>query len=400
MEIVDKLTKEEMETLKYFIFVVLRRLHDECDFLGCPNIRFVFTSEVIESFQKIISLSKKGKFYYINKDIEGPIEYLMQDDVEKSLNLLKKNRLEYLEYQKGMVDVDINNMFLKIDNVGQFFQLLHQLVAKAFGQYTLNYEYNLLYSIWLRMTPKDISNINAFLYKQISFIQNDQKGKGNYFTNYGLYDIYYDFNINNSWFETNQNITFYLKLGNKVFTFPMIHYAIKDEDKEKVCYIYGIQEKHSVENNAEIEEYLKVVRKYLRNKYVKYTFPLVLKIFMEYLQMQHINKIRVPLLEVFNYPYHENLSEISKKNFHSNYSKEQMELFDMRIGRGENDSSINQYLKDKMWYMHVVDKADIISQNKTERLIEIFMVLNEKYSILEFLSDPFIEDDHLYVKIL
>ena len=49
-------------------------------------------------------------------------------------------------------------------------------------------------------------------------------------------------------------------------------------------------------------------------------------------------------------------------------------------------------------YYRFVDKQDIISKNKTERLLNTFLVMNEKYDNIEFMNDPFIEDDYLSVK--
>ena len=63
-----------------------------------------------------------------------------------------------------------------------------------------------------------------------------------------------------------------------------------------------------------------------------------------------------------------------------------------------NDETI-KYLHEKQIYHNFVDKQYVISKNKTERLVETFLALNDKYSISDFLNDPMIEDDNLNMKI-
>lgn len=42
----------------------------------------------------------------------------------------------------------------------------------------------------------------------------------------------------------------------------------------------------------------------------------------------------------------------------------------------------------------------IVSKNKTERLIETFMLVEERFRDIEILSEPFIQDENLIVKVL
>ena len=396
----NNLSASERETLKYFIFVVIRRLHEEREFLGNPNLRFVFDDKVINMLENYVSESKKGKFYYI-KTLSGQDEYLMIDDVIKSLNILKDNQKEYRKYLNNGNEIDLNNMFLKIDDINKFTKLLHQIVASAYAKFEKNYEYNLLYSMWIRMTPNEFNDINAFLLRQLNFILNDNIliGYGNYFKEYNDCNLLYDIETNNSWYETNRNIHFYLKKDHEFYNFPMIHYAFARENERIVCYIYGIQDSLVINNSKIIEDDLVTTKRNLRNKYVRYTFIMSLYFFIELLKEKGIDNIKVPLLEVLNYPYHENLSEITKVSFENMYSKEKIDYLEKIIGyKVVNDETI-KYLHEKQIYHNFVDKQDVISKNKTERLVETFLSLNDKYSILDFLNDPMIEDDNLNMKI-
>lgn len=45
------------------------------------------------------------------------------------------------------------------------------------------------------------------------------------------------------------------------------------------------------------------------------------------------------------------------------------------------------------------EKEDLISANKTERLVYTFYLLAEKYDDIEIITEPFVESDHLICKI-
>ena len=65
---------------------------------------------------------------------------------------------------------------------------------------------------------------------------------------------------------------------------------------------------------------------------------------------------------------------------------------------GNLTDKVLDYIHDKNMYYRFVDKQDIISKNKTERLLNTFIIMNEKYDNIEFMNEPFIEGDYLIIK--
>ena len=172
------------------------------------------------------------------------------------------------------------------------------------------------------MSPSDINDVNSFLEKQLSFLYYDDilPYDKSYFKKYDDMDIYYQNMDNEEWFETNNNITFsFVKNNNDTFSIydlPSIHYAFNKENNVDICYIYGIQN-ISNEKNDIIKEKIKPLKKQLQNKYVSQDFVLSLKLFIDFLRENEIYTIKVPLLQVFNYQYHENLSKSVEHSYYS-----------------------------------------------------------------------------------
>ena len=104
------------------------------------------------------------------------------------------------------------------------------------------------------------------------------------------------------------------------------------------------------------------------------------------MELNGIYDIKVPLLQLLNYDYHISMSEDYKHN---------LETLNKKIEEGKITEYDQVYIQVKDVYDKVADKEDIISKNKTERLVHTFYVLNEIYNNIKILSDPFIEDDKL-----
>lgn len=323
----------------------------------------------------------------------------------KSYSITKLNQ-NILEYENKIND----DIFIKIDDYKEFFILLSKII-KAYNKDVNMDNYNSIYlfeSLWLRMGVNDINNINYFLKKQLSFLEENNlfKGKCQEFGSYKNLKLYYSDEINEFWFETNRHIkiilcnpkneeVFYEKVR---YDFPAIHYELTKEKNNKVCYIYGIQNLGVEIKDDSIKEVLKEEKNQLRNNYVSTDFILDLKFFIELLKKYNITYVKVPLLQVFNYKYHEAISNniINQMN---DYTEVEIEKFEEMNKNGELTNAVLDYLHNKKTYYKFAEKEDLISRNKTERLINTFMIMEEKYHNITFLSDPFIEDDTLHIKI-
>ena len=190
------------------------------------------------------------------------------------------------------------------------------------------------------------------------------------------------------------------KSGNEKekYSFPVVHYAIEYTEDKPVCYVYGIQNLDNQRKDDSVKEILKKYKKNLRNGKVSPEFVLTLKLFVDIIESYGVTDIRVPLLQVFNYPYHEYLSKTIEKDY-ANYTTSEKEYYDELINNDNDSVELLEYMFTKNSYDRFVDKEDIISKNKTERLLDTFIMMEEKYHNIEFLNEPFIEGDTLIIKI-
>lgn len=347
-----------------------------------PKIRFVFSKDALDKMQNILEEDKEKYEVGI-----------------KSLKTLYESTSDYPRKTE-----DDDNIYIKVDNPDEFFQLLDKLI-KAYDlkdKKTLEYSENFLRSIWLRMGTNDISNVNNFLERQLKFIRNDDIINYNYTSimkNKDIDLIIYN-RCNEEWFETNNNVNFMLRNeAYRAYTFPSIHYAFSTEDGKPTCFIYGIQNLKEQEKNDTIKEQIQPIRRRFRNKLVSPDFIMVLSFFLDFLYENGICNVEVPLLQVFNYPYHEHLSRLLDEVY-SGYSDIEKKEFDTLYENGDRTDKILDYNHNKKMYHKFAFKEDIISKNKTERLLDTFQILQDTLNNIEILNEPFIEGDSLKLKIL
>ena len=355
------------------------------------------------------------KFLFSDEDLLQMMSFFNDnDDIEKirsSINYLKEVRNNYEHGLKSDEDI-----FIIVNDVNTFFNLLNDIIkfCSLRDNNKLEFYYDFIRSIWLRMGPGDINDVNLFLERQLCFLKYDNTlGKtGKLDKYYDDFDIIYRNISNEDWFETNNNITFSFigsvvqelldnddNLGKncKYYELPSIHYAFNFENNIPICYIYGIQ---SIYNNKDesIKKKIQFIRKQFRNKYVSPDFVIALSLFIDFLNAREINIIKIPLLQVFSYTYHEHLSN-NIKYAYSDYSDEERLEFENRYNNGDNSDVVLDYIHTKKMFEKFVSKEDLISKNKTERLINTFLVMNEVYDNIEFMTNPFIESDYLVAKI-
>ena len=341
------------------------------------------------------------------------IKFVFADEALDIFSKYNKETTNYLRNVKKEYETNIKNnedIYIKVDDYKKFFFLLNEIImAYCNTEYRqLRDPSNYIRSIWLRMSPGDINDVNNFLKNQLIFLKTN-KVIPYYPVLYGLYEdkypIYYQNKTNEDWFETNNRITFSFERDDdkkdsiipikRYYYLPSIHYALTKENNNRVCYIYGIQNIEK-EKDPILKEKLEPTKDKLLNAYVSPDFVLALKLFIDLLDDKKIYTIKIPLLQVYNYSYHKHLSRKIKKNYDAYEDKEELEK---KLQEGSRDNMVLFYEHTKKMYDKFVDKEELISKNKTERLVETFMVLNEKYNNIEFLNEPFIESDYLIVKI-
>jgi len=344
------------------------------------------------------------KFVFKEEDLNIVVSKLDMDNyrIQRGINILKDNINEY--YNNFNDDI----MYINIDDCYKFFNLLSRIYKRVESKFDKENPKDLIRSIWLRMGVDDVDHVNQFLEKQLNFLYGDRLFNGTYkvFKNYDNYKLVYYDGINDDCFETNNYLE--LSLINKdydnngaereKYSFPVVHYAINYENGNPVCYVYGIQRLDYQRKDADVKTVLNSHKKKLRNGCVSPEFVLTLKLFIDVIESHGVTDIKVPLLQVYNYQYHEYLSKAIERSF-ADYTAEDIEKYEKMDQECDYNLSVLNYIHVKQAFDRFVDKEDVISKNKTERLIDTFMIMEEKYHNINFLNEPFIEGDTLLIKI-
>lgn len=349
-----------------------------------PYIKFVFDKDTLKSFNN--SLIKEDLSYY--KGLKS-IEYLC--DIHK-------------QWLSGEDEI-----YIVVHDSNRFFSLLEKLIQtypKKKDNHKLLDSDNFIRSIWLRMGPSDIDHVEEFLERQLTFLNNSSVvPKYRELEDIGNSEVLaYRVHENDDWFETNQNIVFSVRKydgdifdGNKDYDFPAIHFALSRENGKPTCFIYGIQSINGL-HDEDVKKDIQPIRKSLRNKYVSPDFVIGLSLFLDFLYDNKIEDIEVPILQVFNYPYHEHLSSSIYDNY-SGYAEEDREEIERLYEKGDRSDKVLDYMHTKGMVSRFVDKQDLISQNKTERFYNTFLELIRRYPCIELVSEPFIHSENMKIHL-
>ncbi len=402
-----ELANDDLEMLHFFCFYLL---HDYKKNEFCaPNFKFVFTekdTEIIIDYLE--SLKNKGQDMSLGIKTNVDSRDITVTQIEDTINLINEVKDEYKD--GGNED----DLYIEVPDYKEFFKLLNKLMKT----YEENSFFNLvnatsvLRSLWLRMSPMDMSNILDFIDRQIEFIKNDYKlpTSSTLFKTVENLEICYYNSGNQEWFETNRHIRPFIRRvtgeyynphfeevikNHNNYYFPAIHCGFIKENEIPTCYIYGIQNIGNFEKDPVIKNILKEERRRLRNKYVSPDFIIALKILVDILREKGITTIKVPLLQVYNYDYHQIISkEVHEKM--ASYTPEKLRDIELLNVPFEEFMAYNEARAQEVKFY---EKEDIISANKTERLIYTFYLLAEKYEDIDIITEPFVESDHLICKI-
>ena len=243
--------------------------------------------------------------------------------------------------------------------------------------------------VWLRMGPEDFNNVEKFLERELQFIQNNdfdylrfEKKIAEFYGN----DVYIYSRLGTTFDETTRQMAFWIQTDDKKkHDLPHIHYGITEENGKKVCYIFGFQTRLLRERIPKVERTLYKLNQGIEEENVHPSRVLALQLFLELLHQNNINHIKVPLLQVLNYRYHEIYSQNVKEEY-KKWNKDRIEKFQYLRGH-DLKSEIRKYEGDQIDYIRFVDQQDLISQRKTENLINLFMEVARQNSELELIND-------------
>ncbi len=381
----SKETLHFKESVELFLQRTINDLHNNEEI---PSLNLIFHEDAFKLFEYVKKhpFTKEG---YVTPNIK-------ETDILKATTMHNNNP---------------SSITINISNATKFFELLtaitnawYDLKNKYWGSLSTRALFiQSIKRIFLRMSPSDINNIEEFLQRELDFIKDntfeEYIKKNIEVGEYEGYKLHTSLEENPSWCETTSKMTFFLKGNNDDFhTLPSIYFGIREEYGKKVCYIYAIQNERFRRIDKKIQRKLYKLNSGIENPDVNPASILVLKTFIDMLKSKGIEDIKVPCLQVLSYRYHEILSEKTKRDFEKNYSPERLEFINNLLPY-ERDRKLEEYEWQKVWYQHVVDKQDFISETKTEGLFKIFRRVSEQFSTIELLNTPFIEDENLNIKI-
>lgn len=308
--------------------------------INYPNFNIIFNKN---DYQKLWKIKK---------------QFSLDDDFFYYISIKRNN------------NIDLPTMYIK--DIEKFFIYLTKIVERKKLESIFMYDEinNILESIWLRMGICDFNNVERFLEQQYKFLLGNNLDK--YKTSSkrvqldDRWDVIVEVYNNPHGFETNQSLSFTLLTDdNECHKLSNVHYEIKDNE----CYLYGIQNIKPTVNSKKVERVLYKYNKEYEKEGIHpnqfYTFVLFIKL----LKKEGIDKIYISTLQVLNYNYHNLISNKIKK-------------FD----------DINKY-------KNFVDKEDLISYLKTEKLLNLIYQYMEYDNKIQLLNDIDNQEGYLMLKI-
>lgn len=345
------------EVVELFLFDTISYIASEKE---VPKLVFSFSNEAFSYFDYL----SKHPFSYVS-----------------SINEKNINKLHNLE--KEVVPIII------IKDYKKFFNLLKDIINKTFSiakYYNIHYNSPrslsllIMRRIWLKMNAQDFTYpAEEFLQKQLSFLEHDlffDNRNCKLIATYQNYFIYGANTKSQTWDESNFLFLFTAYDNAKpIHTLPNILYDVTYQNKERVCFISGVQNPNERLIDKKFNRKLYELNNGITNPQVHPSSILSLIIFLNILIKNNITKIVVPTLQVLSYRYHELISDNIK------------------------NEELKAYEKNKENYDRFVDKEDFISKNKCENLLYMFYQLQDM-GIVKITTEPFIECENLQVKII
>lgn len=346
-------------------------------------------------------------------------EIASEDEVPKFNIIFEEEAYDYFHYvmknpytEKGWIIPNIKEENIKklqslngndscptmvVRNYQMFFYYLMEIINQQLKLYAMygerrsarNHCQCYLKRVWLRMGPEDFIDVEKFLERELKFIQNnnfDYLSVGKKITEFYGNDVYLCSRLGTTFDESTRQMAFWIQTKeNKKQDLPYIHYGVTEENGKKVCYIFGVQNNFFRQKVSRIERLFYKLNREVEEENVHPSRVLVLQIFLGLLHKNNITHIKVPLLQVLNYRYHEIYGQNIKDKY-KKWDKGRIERFQYLRGFLLK-REIQEYENDQIDHIRFVDKQDMISKLKTENLINLFMEVLRQNPELELLND-------------
>lgn len=227
----------------------------------------------------------------------------------------------------------------------------------------LSYIFNILL---FNLAPSDADDLNRFLEKRISFLEDDS------FSEYSTYTEI--FNYNNTSFkakrcveefglETPYIMLFQMESLGITYDLPLIRYAV---DNDGVCYIYAVQIGRGRICPTNDSKYKKIVNKVnqgvKKDRDISPSFVLVFSMFLKMLHDNNINKIVIPDFLFNRYKKYYRANTVKKSNEILGRMTHNIITLVNRIDGQIDGFNVQAYPLDIDSYYHI-DIIDMSSEN-------------------------------------
>jgi len=387
-----------------------------------PTFENVTREFITETMYKILFSEEIPNFRFDFREEEAIkfIEKTLQECSEKYQSLSERSK-KVAEFIKKKNDNNETIPTMIINNYKEFFELLRKFYEKTIELYfertgvtgfSVYEKRNCFENIWLRATPDDFNDPENFLRKQVQMINDNTFEKYEEETYIGKLDkldnhiICVENGIARTWDETSREFRIIIYDKNHYnskwynrphYMLPVIRYGIYEKDGKKVCYIGSIQNKNmKADGDENIKQKIGIVRSELSEGELKKenykekiepTKTLALSIFIDFLNKEGITEIEAPSMYVLDYEYHKKRNIILK------------EKFDREWDENGKESSPQMYKTALESFLMTYQKEDIISEIKTERMINNLKRMLYHYPKGEIKSYPGELDNFIHLSI-
>lgn len=363
---------EYKEVIELFLEKTIYEIKDEDE---TPRINFIFEEDAYDYFYHTMENPYRVEGWWIPDITEKDIDTLrhLNEDALCPTIIVK-------DYQK-------------------FFNYLTEITNEQAHLYSMYGEKHsaralcimLMRRIWLRMGPTDFLEVEHFLKQQLDFLKNREldhlREKPEKIGEFHQNDVSVQIKINRTWDETTRAATFWIETKDfKTHNLPQIYYDIRIENNRKVCYIYAVQNDINKGRVPKIERLLYKLNKFIEEENVHPGKLYAMKAYLKLLKRCGIYRIKIPILQVLNYRYHELLSERVEEEFHTTWTKERIESHQW-LPEYRLQKEMKRYEADRLRYNRFVGKQDLISQLKTENLINLLMECTNHDPSLQLRND-------------
>ena len=311
-------------------------------------------------------------------NIPNDIVYFFFDEINKKgkYNVFIDGSNAYI---RPRIEEEYYKPIIKIKDINEFKIVLLKyikILTQFYSKYNVKKEYHgLSYffnNLLFNMTYSDAEDLTKYIYKRISFFQNEEFAEyvnRTLICEVGDVSFYAKRVTEECGLETPFILIFEMEIGGITYPLPLIRYAF---DNNNVCHLFTIQFGKNRDFDCTIQEYKNIVNK-VNNGVKKYrnvspSFVLSFTLFIKMLQEKEIQNIIVPSFLFSRYRHYFGAKSLEKSDLMLNRILDNFVTLLQRMEYEINDFNITSYLEEIDSYTHI-KLGNLTSKNNLVRSI-------------------------------